>query len=475
MSPVKSELVNLALDLLKPWPDNPRPRARRSAADDAELLASVKTDGVLQSLVVRPDGKAGNGKGYLIVCGERRYHAAVAAGLSHVPATVRDLTDAQALAIALTENIQRRDMHPLDEADGIAELQKIDPALKTPAALAAKLGLPESHVRRRLKLRRLGKTARSAFLGDAITAQHAELLTGVTNPKDQDEALERGAFYEIFGAEVKNAIKSGDWAEVRDHMAPIAFLREWIRDHTVVDIRDETVQQEFPEVRELVASTPKASAATVLQLSEARYRSPAGTIPLDQWRVAKKKCAKTERGVVVHGGATVVREICRDKTCAIHWPELNRPKEPAATTASGRPAKPTAFERQQAARRQAELAWAKLKRAAWPAVVAAVKVYARVTGALVLEVLGGHGVKAVAERSGLKLTDDTAAAFLAIHAIERKAYSRGDFARATAPYRFDLARFDRDQKKLAKAKAASKPRTGSAAKGRSVKKGKARK
>lgn len=89
----------------------------------AQLTDSIKVHGILENLVVRPLGNA-TGK-YELVAGERRYRAATAAGLSEVPVTVRKLSDEQALEIALVENLQREDLNPLEETEGIITLLSI--------------------------------------------------------------------------------------------------------------------------------------------------------------------------------------------------------------------------------------------------------------------------------------------------------------------------------------------------------------
>ncbi len=93
------------------------------------LLESVKKDGILQPLLVRPVGDK-----YELVAGERRYRAALDAGLTQVPVTIRELSDEQALQFALTENLQREDLNPVEEVEGILQL------------LASKLGKDKSEV-----------------------------------------------------------------------------------------------------------------------------------------------------------------------------------------------------------------------------------------------------------------------------------------------------------------------------------------
>src|SRR5687768_5201848 len=109
-------LRSIAIDELQPG--KYQPRTRPDAASLAELAESIKSQGVMQPVLVRP---AAGGR-YEIVAGERRWRAARLAGLVSVPALVRDMPDQQALAAALVENIQREDLNPLEEAAGIQRL-----------------------------------------------------------------------------------------------------------------------------------------------------------------------------------------------------------------------------------------------------------------------------------------------------------------------------------------------------------------
>jgi ParB family chromosome partitioning protein len=109
-------LRSIPVDELAPGKYQPRTRIDQAAL--AELAESIKAQGVMQPILVRPLA----GGRYEIVAGERRWRAARLAGLSSVPALVRDIPDNQALAAALIENIQREDLSPLEEAAGIQRL-----------------------------------------------------------------------------------------------------------------------------------------------------------------------------------------------------------------------------------------------------------------------------------------------------------------------------------------------------------------
>ena len=102
-------------------PGKYQPRTRMDPGSLEELAASIKTQGVMQPILVRPVGSLFDAKRYEIIAGERRWRAAQIAGLSSVPCLVREIPDEAALAMSLIENIQREDLNPLEEAAGIAK------------------------------------------------------------------------------------------------------------------------------------------------------------------------------------------------------------------------------------------------------------------------------------------------------------------------------------------------------------------
>ena len=116
---MQSEYRNLPLVSLTESATNPRRSFDQTAL--GELADSIKTQGILSPLVVRPIGQD-----FEIVAGARRYRAAQLAGLETAPVRIVELTDAQALETSIVENLQRRDVHPLDEANGFAALMRLE-------------------------------------------------------------------------------------------------------------------------------------------------------------------------------------------------------------------------------------------------------------------------------------------------------------------------------------------------------------
>ena len=158
---------------------SPSPHQPRRSFDDTELdsLAdSMRRHGLLQPLLVRPVGDAG----YEIVAGERRWRAAQRAGLDEVPVLIRELGERETLEIALVENVQRKDLTSLEEADGYKRL--IDEFGHTQDEIASALGKSRSHVANTVRLLGLPEAVRALMDQDKLTAGHARALLGAADP-----------------------------------------------------------------------------------------------------------------------------------------------------------------------------------------------------------------------------------------------------------------------------------------------------
>lgn len=173
------EFVELQLDALRPGRYQPR---RDMDADALEALAqSIRTQGIVQPLVVREsDG------GYEIVAGERRWRAARLAGLETVPAVVRPMADDAAMAVALIENIQREDLNPLEEAAALRRL--IDECGMTHAACAQAVGRSRASVSNLLRLSELAVEAQALLRAGDIQMGHARALLGAPSALQSDLA-----------------------------------------------------------------------------------------------------------------------------------------------------------------------------------------------------------------------------------------------------------------------------------------------
>lgn len=156
---------------------------RKNFGDLTELTASVKAHGVLQPITVRPR----NG-GFDVVFGARRLRAAKAAKLGELDVIVRELSDEEALELVLVENLQRADIHPLEEAEGYRQLHEVHK--HAVEDIAAKVGKSKAYVYARLKLCELVPAVREACFKGKLPTSHALLIARIPNEKLQREALE---------------------------------------------------------------------------------------------------------------------------------------------------------------------------------------------------------------------------------------------------------------------------------------------
>lgn len=177
-----TRIETLPLREIEPDPGQPR-----KTFDDetlAELSASIAEHGLLQPIAVCPKPSGG----YLIVAGERRWRASRMAGLTEVPVIVKDVTDEQAMELALVENLQREDLDPVEEAAGIRELMtRCD---LTQEQAARKLGKSRSALANSLRLLSLPETVLELLKSGFITIGHAKVVLGLPTPELQEEAAQ---------------------------------------------------------------------------------------------------------------------------------------------------------------------------------------------------------------------------------------------------------------------------------------------
>jgi len=211
---MQSEYRNVPIIQLQESPANPR-RVFEDAALQ-ELAASIQTQGVLSPLLVRQKGHS-----YEIVAGARRYRAAQLAGLDSVPVRIVELTDAQALETSIVENLQRRDVHPLDEATGYVSLLHLD---YTVEQIAAKCGKNPSYVAARARLAQLAPAVTEAFGKDEIGVGHALLLAKL-QADQQEEAL--AACYQ-------DTYTNG--SKPKRILLPVRHLQQWIEHNILLEL-----------------------------------------------------------------------------------------------------------------------------------------------------------------------------------------------------------------------------------------------
>lgn len=155
-------------------PGKYQPRTRMDPGSLEELAASIKTQGVMQPILVRPIGALFDAKRYEIIAGERRWRAAQLAGLTNVPCLVREIPDEAALAMSLIENIQREDLNPLEEAAGIQRL--IDEFEMTHQQAADAVGRSRPAASNLLRLLQLAPPVQELLMAGDIDMGHARAL-----------------------------------------------------------------------------------------------------------------------------------------------------------------------------------------------------------------------------------------------------------------------------------------------------------
>lgn len=280
-----------------------------------------------------------------LVAGARRLRAAGRAGLATIPACVRAMDDREAREAQVIENLQREDVHPLDEAEAYEALLASDPAC-TVEAVAARVGKPVTYVYRRRMLMRLVPAVRDAFRREVITAAHAERLSGV--PVEQQPEALRHCFF--------NLLSGGD-AEALDgnNLAPMRHLDDWLRSKVALDVHHEDTTRLLPELAAGVAEEEQAG-AQLLALSTQHYHTDTREpkpILARSWKPAegRAKCTHARPGVIVLGeDRGRLLHVCIDKKgCTKHWGK-RVPADRSAETAAAK----AAADRQATERARAE-------------------------------------------------------------------------------------------------------------------------
>ena len=179
---MENEVKYLYLDDIIPNRFQPRENFDEQALK--ELAVSIKEHGVIQPIVVRQIGEK-----YEIIAGERRYKASTMAGLTKIPAIIKNLDDKESSKVALIENLQRRDLTPIEEARTYQKILELD-AL-TQEELAKTMGKSQSAVANKLRLLSLTDEVQDALLHEQISERHARALLNVTDPKRQVELLNK--------------------------------------------------------------------------------------------------------------------------------------------------------------------------------------------------------------------------------------------------------------------------------------------
>ncbi len=176
-------VVEILVSLIDPNPF--QPRKHFSPAEIAELSQSIVAVGILQPILVRPVDSR-----YQLVAGERRVRAAQAAGLDRVPAVVRSVTDAESMEMALVENLQRRDLNPIEEATAYWRLS--DELGWTQEAIGSRVGKSRSHIANLVRVLALAAGIQDRVASGELSVAHAKILLSVAEERREGLA-ERAA------------------------------------------------------------------------------------------------------------------------------------------------------------------------------------------------------------------------------------------------------------------------------------------
>lgn len=358
-----TEYRNLPLSILTESKTNPR-RIFEDAALK-ELAASIRSQGVLSPLLVRPL----NDRSFEIVAGARRYRAAQLAESETIPVRIVNLTDAEALEAQLIENLQRRDVHPLEEAQGFRALLNLDEPKYSIEQIAAKTGKSPAYCAQRLKLTELSPAVVEAFYKEEIGVGHALLLAKL-QPAEQEQAL-AACFREDWGGGNKS----------KCILLPVRNLQQWIEHNILLILKDAPFSKSdatlnpqagtcldcpkrtghnkllFVDVQQDACTDPAcyqtkvdahvaktlAAKPKLVQISAA-YGQPAqgsAAIPRNKYIEIKqekpqnnkqrdwleyKTCKSTTEAIITEGTEKgELRKICADPNCPIHHPKKQKP------------------------------------------------------------------------------------------------------------------------------------------------------
>lgn len=194
----KKEFFECHTDLIAP--NRFQMRLRFSENELEELSCSIRTQGIIQPLIVRPSNS-----GYELVAGERRLRAAKMAGLDRVPVIIKEISDQELLEMSIIENIQREDLNPLEEAEAYHRL--MNELNLSQEDTARRVGKSRSAVANFLRLRRLPDDIKETIIDGTLSMGHARALLGADNPAQQHEVWHAVVSKGLSVRETENLVK----------------------------------------------------------------------------------------------------------------------------------------------------------------------------------------------------------------------------------------------------------------------------
>ena len=329
------ELKTIKVSDCYEFPTNPR-GAKFEGKEFDELVASVKEKGVLMPVLARP-----NGKRFEIVAGNRRLRAAKEAGLAEIPARIADMTDIEAREAQIVENLQRADIHPIDEAAAYRDLIENSKPRPEIATIAAKVGKSESYVRQRLVLTQLDAKIAAKVRAGQLSIAHAVLvarLDKAEQPAAYKFATERGCTLSELREHIaetvfRTAMKNPPWKSDEQAKAEIAKVTGLKGGDTNLFGEEaiEKIENPADYARAMAAYIQLKidefkSAGKPLTLASGDYSTTLKGVlgrneyhTMDQAWYGNKKCKSGHDALIVDGdGVGKLIKICTDKKCPAH-------------------------------------------------------------------------------------------------------------------------------------------------------------
>lgn len=471
----------------------------------AELVASLRAKGIKSPLQVRPGKKADT---FELIAGERRHRAAEAAGLDLLPCIVEHCNDDELVELALTENGQREDLTPMDEARAFQAAMKANPKHYTVAVVAGTVGKSESHVYRRLKLLELADDLQVALDEDRLSIAHAEKLMRLPVKLQKEACDDRGRG--VVWSRSPLLRFNEKWVPSKDDLLPLNQLEQFIRERSHFNPADRSTRYLQPELIEQLTPAVDARVEDALDDDEVfepeglrddlldqelsslieltldpmvRMRMRAGktdVVPLSpsKWKEVKneKACAFVRRGVITHGGAAKVLFVCTAKgKCQKHWPVAKKKAASKAAKSTAQTPIRDSYAEQEKKRQAARAAWMQVVAEALPKLAEFTKGVQ--FSADLVRLVFKHQLEEVEENFGVQLAPETAAHVMLLTCFSETDW-RDSFLRdvkSIAPkFLPELNRIESAQKKAAADQAKAAKKTAAPAKAKKSAKGKAK-
>lgn len=411
------KLQSIKVSEAKRSPTNPRSDKDFSSKEFKELVESIKVKGVLVPVLVRALKGADKVGKWEVIAGNRRLVAAKEAGLDEIPAHVVEMTDVEAMEAQIVENLQRADIHPLEEGEGYRKL--IEESKYEVVAVAAQVGKSESYVRQRLFLTNLEAKPKDAYRSGKINDGHAVLIAKLS-AGDQAVALKATVNPE-YGDETISVSELKEW--IQDHVYSPMDFQPWV---TVIkglevgkciECKPDRMSL-FGEVKEGMCTDLKCWGRKMAKYIELRAENekltkvsseygqvPKGIKNKGEYVVVaakgKDRCESVHGAIVVQGSEIGhVMDICSDVKCSVHRGQTSgyslTPAEEAKRKAERKAEIAKAKKTKEATQKRLKDALAKVK---WPVTDKMLEALL----ALTVENAGSNVMRGVAKRHELEM------------------------------------------------------------------------